>query len=157
MKGPLIVLGAPLAFALYNVLLRPLLGRYDLLALTAATSLVGMIGLVPLADRSTLDTVGNLSSGDVLRLLYLGIVATFLGYIAWNVGLRGLGPTRAVTYTYAISPVAVLTGALVLDEPVTVWLAVGGVLAIGGIALAQRGPRSARRAPSAAPLRAPGR
>src|SRR5262245_20685643 len=35
-KGPLIVLGAPIAFALYNVIPKPILGRYDLLALTAA-------------------------------------------------------------------------------------------------------------------------
>ena len=37
--------------ALYNVILKPLLGRYDLLALTAASSLVGMIGLVPSRAR----------------------------------------------------------------------------------------------------------
>ena len=47
-KGPLIVIGAPVAFALYNVLLQPLLQRYGLLALTAASSLVGMLGLAPL-------------------------------------------------------------------------------------------------------------
>ena len=50
-KGPLIVLGAPLAFALYNVILKPLFSRYDLLALTAATSLVGMVGPRPVRPR----------------------------------------------------------------------------------------------------------
>ena len=45
-KGPLIVLGAPLSSALYNVLLKPLFARYDLLALTAATSLVGTVALL---------------------------------------------------------------------------------------------------------------
>jgi len=53
-QGPLIVLGAPLSFALYNVILKPLLGRYDLLALTAATSLVGIIGLIPLVGAIVL-------------------------------------------------------------------------------------------------------
>jgi drug/metabolite transporter (DMT)-like permease len=43
-KGPLIVVGAPLSFALYNVLLKPLFVRYDLLALTATTSLIGTVG-----------------------------------------------------------------------------------------------------------------
>jgi drug/metabolite transporter (DMT)-like permease len=141
-KGPLIVLGAPLAFAVYNIALKPLLGRYDLLALTAATSLVGMIGLAPFVRGSTIDAVVQLSATDAVRVLYLGIAATFLGYIAWNIGLRGLGPTRAVTYTYAISPLAVVIGALTLDEPVTLWLGLGAVLVVGGIALAQRGTRS---------------
>ncbi len=136
-KGPLIVLGAPLAFALYNVILKPLLSRYDLLALTAATSLVGMVGLLPLVRSSTVDTVADATAAEAGLLLYLGVLATLLGYIFWNVGLKGIGPTRAVSYTYAISPLAVAFGALFLDEPVTVWLAVGGALVVGGIAAAQ--------------------
>jgi drug/metabolite transporter (DMT)-like permease len=43
-----------------------------------------------------------------------------------------------VTCAYLISPAAVLMGASFLDETVTVWLAVGGALVLGGIALAQR-------------------
>jgi drug/metabolite transporter (DMT)-like permease len=136
-KGPLIVLGAPLAFALYNVILKPLLGRYDLLALTAATSLVGTVGLVPFARGSTVDAVVDASAGEALLLLYLGVLATLLGYIFWNLGLKGLGPTRAVTYAYAIPPLAVAFGAIFLDEPVTIWLAVGAALVVGGIATAQ--------------------
>ena len=140
-KGPLIVLGAPLAFALYNVILKPLLGRHDLLALTAATSLVGIVGLVPFARGSTVDTVVDASAAEAALLLYLGVLATLLGYIFWNVGLRGLGPTRAVSYTYAISPLAVVIGAIVLDETVTPWLVLGGALVVGGIALTQRASR----------------
>ena len=136
-KGPLIVLGAPLAFALYNVILKPLLGRHDLLALTAATSLVGTVGLTPFVRGSTFDAVTGASASDAALLLYLGVLATLLGYILWNAGLKGLGPTRAVTYAYAIPPLAVTFGAIFLDEPVTVWLALGGVLVVGGIATAQ--------------------
>ena len=136
-KGPLIVVGAPLSFALYNVLLKPLLGRHDLLALTAATSLVGTVGLIPLARRSTLDTVSGASAHDAVLLLYLGVLATLLGYIFWNVGLKGLGPTRAVSYTYAVSPLAVVIGAVALDEPLTAWLVLGAALVVGGIAAAQ--------------------
>ena len=146
-KGPLIVLGAPLAFALYNVILKPLLGRHDLLALTAATSLVGIVGLLPFVRGSTVETVVDASASEVALLLYLGVLATLLGYILWNVGLRGIGPTRAVSYTYAISPLAVVIGALVLDETITPWLVLGGALVIGGIALTQR-PSGRRRSDS---------
>jgi drug/metabolite transporter (DMT)-like permease len=137
----LIVLGAPLAFALYNVLLRPLLGRYGVLPLTAATSLIGTLALLPLLRPSTLEALGSMSGADLALVLYLGVVCTFLGYVGWNVGLRGLGPTRAVSYAYGIPPLAVVIGALTLDEPVTAWLVAGGVLVVGGVALAQRVPR----------------
>jgi drug/metabolite transporter (DMT)-like permease len=138
-QGPLLVLGAPISFALYNVILKPLLGRYDLLALTAATSLVGTIGLVPLVRSSTVDAAVGSSPEVVALLLYLGLLATLLGYILWNTGLRGLGPTRAVTYAYAIPALAVVFGAILLDEPVTAWLVLGAALVVGGIVLAQRG------------------
>ena len=151
-KGPLVVLGAPLAFALYNVILKPLLGRHDLLALTAATSLIGIVGLLPLIRGSTIETVASASATDAARLLYLGVLATLFGYILWNVGLRGIGPTRAVSYTYAISPLAVLIGAVILDEPVTLWLALGGALVIGGIATAQGASLPRRRAKRQAPF-----
>jgi drug/metabolite transporter (DMT)-like permease len=145
-KGPLIVLGAPLAFALYNVLLLPLFRRYGVLALTAATSLAGMVALVPFSRRSTLDGLVETTAGDLSLILYLGIVCTLLGYIGWNVGLRGLGASRAVAYAYGIPPLAVLLGALALDEPVTLWLVLGGALVVAGVALAQRpSPRAAAR------------
>ena len=143
-RGPLIVLGAPLAFALYNVILKPLLGRHDLLALTAATSLGGTLGLLPLVRVSTLDSVVDASAADAALILYLGVLATLLGYIWWNTGLRGLGPTRAVTYAYAIPPLAVLIGAIALDEPLTLWLVLGAALVVGGIAFTQRVPRRQR-------------
>ena len=155
-KGPLIVIGAPLAFALYNVILKPLLGRHDLLPLTAATSLVGIIGLAPFARASTVDTVVDASAAEAARLLYLGVLATLLGYILWNVGLRGIGPTRAVSYTYAISPLAVVIGAIVLDETVTPWLVLGGALVVGGIVLTQRASvRRSSDSVEAWPLSAP--
>ena len=145
-KGPLIVLGAPLAFALYNVILKPLLGRHDLLALTAATSLIGIVGLLPLIRGSTIETVTDASATEAALLLYLGVLGTLLGYIAWNIGLRGLGPTKAVAYTYAISPLAVLIGAVVLGETVTLWLVLGGALVVGGIVAAQGASLPWRRA-----------
>ena len=139
-KGPLVVLGAPLAFALYNVILKPLLAHHDLLALTATTSLLGMVGLLPFVRGSTVDTVTDATATDAGLLFYLGVLATLFGYIFWNLGLRGIGPTRAVSYTYAISPLAVAIGAVVLDELVTIWLALGAILVVGGIVLAQRAP-----------------
>ena len=120
------------------MILKPLLGRYDLLALTAATSLVGTVGLAPFVRRSTADTVAAATMSDAFLLLYLGLLATLIGYVLWNAGLKGLGPTRTVTYAYAIPPLAVAFSAIFLDELVTIWLAVGGALVVGGIALAQR-------------------
>jgi drug/metabolite transporter (DMT)-like permease len=64
-------------------------------------------------------------------------VCTLAGYVLWTVGLRVLDPSRAVAYLYGVPVVAVAVGALTLGESVTAWLLVGGLLVVGGVALAQ--------------------
>ena len=54
----------------------------------------------------------------------------------------------AVTYTYAIPPLAILIGSVALDEALTAWLVLGGALVVGGIALAQRTSRAHERRPA---------
>jgi len=101
---------------------------------------------------STIETVAGPSAGEVLLLLYLGVLATLLGYIAWNIGLRSLGATRAVAFTNANAPLALTFGAVFLGEPVTVWLALGAALVVAGIATAQGASlRLFRRAGTLAP------
>lgn len=141
-KGPAIVLLAPLAFALYNVLLKPLLGRYGLLSLTAASSLVGTLALLPFVRTRTVEAVSEGSAHALALLLFLGLACTLAGYVTWNLGLRGIGPSRAVAYTYAIPPLGVLFAALTLGERLTPWLALGGGLVVAGVALAQHARRT---------------
>jgi drug/metabolite transporter (DMT)-like permease len=150
LRGPLLVLVAPLAFAVYNVLYKPLLGRYDLPALTAAGGLVGSLLFLPFENGGALDRFGALDAGSWVALAALGLGATLGGYVTWSIALRGLEPSRAMSYLYCVPPLAVAIGAIFLDEPVTVWLLLGGALVIGGVALAQRGPvRKAGMAPRA--------
>jgi drug/metabolite transporter (DMT)-like permease len=134
-KGPLLVLIAAASFAAYNVLAKPLLGRYDAIAVSSAASLVGTLALLPFAG--TARRLTGMSGGDLLLVLYLGLVCTLAGYLLWTVGLRGLDPSRAVAYLYGVPVVAVAVGALTLGESVTAWLLVGGLLVVGGVALAQ--------------------
>ena len=55
-KGPLIVLGAPLAFALFNVITKPLLSRHSPIGVSAAASLIGTVALLPLTSHDVLST-----------------------------------------------------------------------------------------------------
>ena len=134
LRGPLLVLVAPLTFAVYNVLYKPLLGRYDLPALTAAGGLVGSLLFLPFENTGAIDRFGALDAGSWIALAALGLGATLGGYVTWSIALRGLEPSRAMSYLYCVPPLAVAIGALRSDEPVTLWLLLGGALVIGGVA-----------------------
>jgi drug/metabolite transporter (DMT)-like permease len=136
-RGPLIVLLAAGSFAAYNVLVKPLLGRFDAIAVSAAASLVGTLALLPFGAAGTAGRLGDVDAGDLLLVVNLGIVCTLAGDVLWTVALRWLDPSRAVAYLYGVPVVAVAVGAATLGESVTGWLALGGLLVIGGVALSQ--------------------
>jgi drug/metabolite transporter (DMT)-like permease len=135
--GPLLVLAAPVAFAAYNVIAKPLLPRYGVLPVTAAASLIGTAALLPFTSGATIRRVSDLDAGGIALLLYLGLAATLAGYIGWSRGLRQLEASRTVAYLYVVPVGAIVIGALTLGEHVTVWLGLGAALVVAGVALAQ--------------------
>ncbi len=136
-RGPLLVLIAASSFAAYNVLVKPLLGRFDPMAVSAATALVGTVALLPFGASGTASRLGGIDAGDLALVVFLGLVSTLVGYLLWTIALRWLDPSRAVAYLYGVPVVAVTVGALTLGESVTGWLALGGLLVVGGVAVSQ--------------------
>jgi drug/metabolite transporter (DMT)-like permease len=137
-KGPGIVLGAAVSFALYSVLLKPLFPRYGAIALTAAASLVGTAVLLPFARASTVESVAGASLRDLALILFLGLASTLGAYLAWTKVLEAIGPARSAVYINAVPPLAVLIAALTIGETITPWFAAGGALLVSGVVLAQR-------------------
>jgi len=65
-----------------------------------------------------------------------GAVASGLGYVIWYVALKGLTSTQAATVQLAVPVIAGLGGVVLLDETLTLRLALAAVMILGGIALA---------------------
>lgn len=137
LTGPLLVLVAAASFAVYNVIVKPLMARADTIAISSAASLIGMLPLLPLLGGSGGGDLGSLSTGSWLLLAYLGLACTLFGYVAWTMALGHVDASRAVAYLYGVPPLAVLIGAATLGEHITVWLMLGAVLVVGGVAVAQ--------------------
>ena len=73
-----------------------------------------------------------------------GSVTSAVGYAIWYRALRGLSATEAAIVQLSVPVLAALGAALLLDERLTVRLAVSGVTVIAGVALALS-ERSRRR------------
>ncbi len=140
-KGPAIILGAPVSFALYAVLVKPLFARYGAAALTAATSLVGTVALLPFARPHAVESLAAASASEVALILFLGLASTFGAYLAWTKVLEAVGPAQSAVFVNAVPPLAVVIAALTIGETITPWFAAGGALIVGGAVLAQRAGR----------------
>jgi drug/metabolite transporter (DMT)-like permease len=68
-------------------------------------------------------------------VLTLGIAGTGLAYILYYGLLAGAGASRSILITYLVPAVALLYGALLLDEPVTATALAGLALVLAGVGL----------------------
>jgi drug/metabolite transporter (DMT)-like permease len=122
------------------ILSRPLQGLPGLGIMASALTLtaVAYVPVVLLTDG----VPGPLPSTDVVAsVVTLGVVCTAVAFMLLFALVNEVGPVRATTITYLNPAVAVLAGALVLGEPVTVWTLVGFVLVVTGSYLVNRGGR----------------
>jgi drug/metabolite transporter (DMT)-like permease len=120
------------------ILSRPLQGLPGIGIMASALTIAALayVPVVLLADGLP----GALPSGNVVAsVLTLGVVCTAAAFMLLFALVGEVGPVRATTITYLNPAVAVIAGAVVLGEPVTVWTVVGFALVVTGSYLVNRG------------------
>lgn len=125
--------------AWYNIMIKPLVDRYGSTAVAVWTYLITTGGLLLAAapDLATL-TADNLPLRVWPNLLYSGILSCGAGFLVENYALRRIGPARTASY-YNFQPViAAAAGVIVLGDPLTAGLVIGGVLVLWGVLVVRR-------------------
>ncbi|WP_147208313.1 DMT family transporter [Pseudoxanthomonas taiwanensis] len=144
-RGELFALGCMLAWSAHVFMSRRIatVGLSALVA-TAWSVLAGAALLaVPLALGGNPQRVLHYPAGVWLSVLHMAWLATALAFIWFADGVRAVGPTRASVFTNFVPVVAVLVGVLALGDHLHWSMAVGGLLAVAGVWLANRQPAPA--------------
>lgn len=97
------------------------------------SAIAGTLALVLERDRAVV-----FDARSIAALLYLAVAGSAVTFTLYYWLLRRLPATRLSLITYGIPVVAVCIGTIVLDEPVTPRMLVGGALVLAGVALALR-------------------
>ena len=91
----------------------------------------------------------KVSAAAVGSVIGLGVLCTAAAFIVFFALIAEVGPARATVITYVNPAVAIVLGAMVLDEPLTIGMAIGFPLVILGSFL---GTMRAKPAPTTEPL-----
>ena len=135
--GALLVLLAPISWAAYSVVAKRMLRTYSSIVLTVYLMTLGTVMVLPaLAFPQSGGAVPPLTWGEWAWVAYLGIGAGFLGYVGWNFGVTNMDASRAGAFVYFVPVFAVMWSAILLDEPITPAIALGGGLTIVGVVVA---------------------
>lgn len=134
--GDLLIFGCVAGWGAYSLFSRGLNQTLGALQTVTWSILLGTLMLAmttALSGRLTLAAVQAIEWPQWLSLLYLGVLGSAVAYILWYDGIRRIGATRAGVFI-ALNPLtAVVCGAALLGEPLTVPMLLGGVLILLGI------------------------
>jgi drug/metabolite transporter (DMT)-like permease len=134
-KGDLLAIGAALCWAVYSLFMGQTARRYGAVTATRKVFFYGLVSILPFLGVS-----GESLTGAVLgqtqvwtTLLFLGLVASLLCFIVWNLVLDKLGNVTATNYVYLNPVFTLLTAAAFLGERMTLPAGIGCAAILAGV------------------------
>lgn len=140
-RGEVIMTGAVLCMAFYNVRSRPFIQRSSALGFLAVGMGCGALALIVVGlatDR--LVVLRSFDAPQWIAASWLGIGGGALAFILWVMALQRASPTR-VASTMAVNPMAAaLLASALVGEAITINLVLGLIAAFAGIWIATTEP-----------------
>ena len=138
--GDTLAFSACICWALYTLLMKPVMGRYPAMFITRKVFFYGILTILPyyifVPDIPSLDVL--MRPEVALNLLFLGSVASMLCYLTWSWCMKGLGAVICTNWVY-VNPITTIIAAwLILDEQITVYFLIGSILIIAGMYLSSK-------------------
>ena len=140
----LVVLAAACVQGLYHCAAKPLLRRYTAVEVACYAMWSGTLLLGPLAGRSV-DRALTASASADLSVVFLGLLPSALGFIAWGYAISRSTVSAATSVLYLVPGFALIVSFFWLREVPTLVDLAGGAIAIAGVVLI----RTRRYSPSA--------
>lgn len=154
--GVLVSVVAPLMWALYVIVGKPLADRASAIQVTAASMLIGSAFLLPFVSGRTTSEIAALSASGWGWMLLLGLGSSVAGYFIFVWALGKMEATKVSVFLYAVPVVALVAAWLLLDEELGASLILAAAMVIAGLALAQQDKKKPVLAlPGEEPLAAP--
>ena len=138
--GDFLSIMAALMWAVYCLILKPLGNRYSTAFITRKVFLYSILSLLVyfIFDPLQIQVDVLLHPVVMFNLLFLGIVASMLCFIAWNAAVKVLGPSRTANYIYVQPMSTLVLSSIILSEVITLTSLIGAACIIGGVYLAEK-------------------
>ncbi|AWK87504.1 DMT family transporter [Azospirillum thermophilum] len=131
------ILGASLAFAVASIQMKKL-GGLDGFALNGWMALMAapqLLILSLLLEHGQIEAVRGASAWGWSAIVYMAVVVTIVAYGLWYPLLRHYDVNQTMPYLLTVPVFGVAAGVALMGDPVTLNLAIGGALTIGGVAV----------------------
>lgn len=133
-RGDLLMLVAMISWSFYSIFIKQHMWKFPTYGVLIVLFIVSLLFFTPLLalEWSEIKAI-EWSPSIIIGVIYLGIFPSLLALIAFNIGVRELGPTRASIFLNLI-PVFTLIGSTIFLGEKASWLQIGGtILVISGV------------------------
>lgn len=138
--GDILTLLAALVWAFYSVLTKKISAlNLNTILTTRRVFFYGLLFMIPALFLMDFSPELNLLTDPkiMFNLLYLGLGASALCFVAWNSAICILGPVKTSIYIYATPVITIVTSAIVLHEEITPVAILGTVLTLAGLIISE--------------------
>jgi drug/metabolite transporter (DMT)-like permease len=146
--GVVLCLVAAVAYSISLVLQKPLVARLSAVHVTFLACTIGAIVCLPFAGQLVHDA-RHASAVDIWWVVYLGVFPTAIAFTTYAFALRHMSASSLGVTTYLVPPITIVMGWVFLGETPPAMAYVGGVLALVGVSVARRKPRTLADEPQA--------
>ncbi len=142
--GDIMILLNAISYTIYFILVKPLMFKYNALAVIRWIFTIGLILVLPfgwtefIAIRWT-----DFNSIDMLCMILVAVTGTFLAYRFNIYGIKTLGPSAAGAYIYTQPFFATAIAMLFLNESLPLYKITAAVLIFAGVYLANKKNKNA--------------
>lgn len=139
-QGDLLAIGAALCWAAYSMYMGQMTRDYGAVTATRKVFFYGLLTILPfLGGVSESFSPAILGRTEVWsNLLFLGLVASLVCFIAWNLVMDKLGNVSSTNYVYLNPVFTLLTAMAFLGEKMTLMAAIGSAAILAGVIWAGR-------------------
>lgn len=133
--GDLLAIGAALCWAAYSLFMAQMTREYGTVTATRKVFFYGLLTILPFmggyGDSFSPMVIGQTAVWS--NLLFLGLVASLVCFILWNLVMEKLGNVTSTNYVYLNPVFTLLTATALLGERMTLWAALGSAAIMAGV------------------------
>lgn len=138
-RGDLLMLAAALCWATYTVFGGQVARTLSPLAATTASAILALpllaaAGVYELMARP----VGEVTPAVISGVLYIGLAASVVAFLAWNTGIGHLGAARGTIFVNLVPVFTAVIAVPVLGERLGLAQIIGGLMVLAGVTLVSR-------------------
>jgi drug/metabolite transporter (DMT)-like permease len=139
--GVALCLLSAFVYSISLILQKPLVAKLPAIHVVWLACTVGAIVCLPFLGQ-LIDQARDAPVSSSLWLAYLGIFPTAIAFTTYAYALRHMSASSLGVTTYLVPPITIVMGLVFLDEAPPTMAYVGGALALVGVAVARRKPRT---------------